>query len=69
MYIILFIIFFKHLLFGAREGGQTRPDYNIMSYLTRLCDRHKSVDTVSAGFVFVRAEELCPVAYVNIKLD
>ena len=51
MYIILFIVFFKHLLFGAREGGQTRPDYNIMSYLTRLCDRHKSECAVTVGEV------------------
>ena len=51
MYIILFIVFFKRLLFGAREGGQTRPDYNIMSYLTKLCDRHKSVCAVTVDEV------------------
>ena len=52
---------------GIREGGQARPDCSMLSFY-RL-HRHKCVDTVSAGFVFVRAEELCPVAYVNIKLD
>ena len=34
MYIILFIAFFKRLLFGVREGGQARPDYN-MQYTMR----------------------------------
>ena len=37
MYLKLFIIFYKLLLFGAREGGQARPDYkNDESAVTRL---------------------------------
>lgn len=53
MYIILFITFFKRLLFGAREGGQARPNYDMMSDQTELCDRNKGVCTVAVSEVTV----------------
>ena len=39
------------IVFGAREGGQARPNYDMMSDQTELCDRHKSECAVTVSEV------------------
>ena len=71
MYLKLFIVFYKLLLSGVREGGQACPDYNVRG-LVLAYDWSKSEVTVA--FVWLaafwnRSEVLIPRLDVNVKLD